>query len=191
VKRLRERQVVGLGIGSHWVECRVVAVNRDEAALAPLGLARRIELPAFRTAASLRFEHGDTPVLLKGEVRRGQAADDLRFAVSDGVQLRQARRAARLRIELPITLGETDTTTLDIAGKGLSARTPGGPAGAPGATLALRLTLPGQDPLRTDALVVRTTPELTAVEFGLLPRAERQRLDAFVYAVQRRVALAA
>jgi hypothetical protein len=198
VKRLRERQVVALGLGPARIECRVVAINHGEAALAPVALGKEATLPSLSGRATLTFEHGRGMVMLRGTVRCAKGASELRFTVNDGVQLRQPRSSSRLSVDLPVLLtplhpdgrprGEAiGVRTVDVSLTGLGART--GAVGERGEHVLVELDLPG-GPLQGAARVMRRTPWLTAVEFGPLLKPARERLRAFLLVHQRRQALA-
>jgi hypothetical protein len=191
MRRLRERQVVELGIGRYRVECRVVAINHDQAALAPLGAG----LPSFVAEATLTFRHDRGVAALRGVVRSAGESGDLRFTVSDGVQVKQARKASRLPIELPVTFTRLDVSgppvaacTTDVSATGLAARTQG--LGDRGERVRVRLELPVGDPLEVDGLVARRTPWITAVRFDGFARPDEERLEGFLLAIQRALALA-
>ncbi len=198
MKRLRERQVVALGLGPVRIECRVVAINHGEAALAPVALGTKASLPGISGGATLTFEHDRGMVMLRGTVRCVQGVGDLRFIVNDGVQVRQPRSSSRLRVELPVLLtpldpdgrprGETvEVRTVDVSLTGLGVRTAG--VGERGEHVLVELELPG-GPLQGAARIMRRTPWVTAVEFGPLLKPARERLRAFLLDHQRRQALA-
>ncbi len=198
MKRLRERQVVALGLGPVRIECRVVAINHGEAALAPVALGTKASLPGISGGATLTFEHDRGMVMLRGTVRCVQGVGDLRFIVNDGVQVRQPRSSSRLRVELPVLLtpldpdgrprGETvEVRTVDVSLSGLGVRTAG--VGERGEHVLVELELPG-GPLQGAARIMRRTPWVTAVEFGPLLKPARERLRAFLLDHQRRQALA-
>ncbi len=191
MKRLRERQVVELGIGPYRVESRVVAINHDQAALAAIGDA----LPAFAAEATLTFRHDRGVVALRGVVRSAGTSGDLRFTVNDGVQVKQARKASRLPIDLPVSFIRSAapgppvaTRTTDVSATGLAARTQ--ELGDPGERVRVRLELPDGDPIEVDALVARRTAWTTAVRFDGFARGEEDRLARFLLAIQRALALA-
>jgi len=186
VKRLSERQDVTLLVGATQLRCRVVAVNRDEAALQPI-VAPRVSRSELEGQASLIFGHRGILVALKGRARWGEQDDDLRFAVRDGVQVPQQRSASRLRIPLDVTVDGRQARTVDISAAGLSLE--GGGFGDPGAEVALEVDLPDHvAALRCSGTVVRTADELTAVRFSGLAKPDADRLGRFIFAVQRMLA---
>ena len=178
-------------VGATQLRCRVVAVNRDEAALKPF-TAPRVSRQELEGAASLIFGHRGILVALKGRASWGVEEDDLRFAVRDGVQVPQQRSASRLRIPLDATVtsvgGERiHARTIDISAAGLSVE--GGGFGAPEDVVGVELEVPDhQAPIACQGRIVRGSVEMTAIEFTDLPAAERDRLALFIFAVQRLVA---
>lgn len=187
MRRLRERQDVTLLVGATHLRCRVVAVDRQEAALQPV-VAPRVSRQELEGPASLIFGHQGILVALKGRARWAiDDEDDLRFTVRDGVQVPQQRSSSRLQIPLEARVGAAPARTIDLSADGLSLEGSGfGPAGA---ALDLELDLPDHEPpLRCAARVVRATPELTAVQFTGLEAADRERLSRFIFAVQRMLA---
>ena len=187
VRRLRERQDVTLLVGATQLRCRVVAVNRQEAALQPV-VAPRVSRQELEGPASLIFGHGGILVALKGRARWStEADDDLRFSVRDGVQVPQQRSSSRLRIPLDVRVNGAAGRTIDISADGLSLE--GGTFGEAGSALDLELDVPDHEPpLRCQGRVVRATIELTAVQFTELTDADRERLSRFIFAVQRMLA---
>jgi PilZ domain-containing protein len=191
VRRLREQQEVTLLVGATQLRCSVVAVNRDEAALRPLS-APRVSRQELQGAASLMFGHRGMPVALKGRATWGEEADDLRFAVRDGVQVPQQRTASRLRIPLDVTVLTPDGRrvlghTLDVSAVGLSLA--GGGFGDPGEVVGLEMEVPDDEPsIACHGSVVRANIEMTAIEFDDLPAADGERLARFIFAVQRLLA---
>jgi hypothetical protein len=186
VRRLTERQDVTLLVGATQLRCRVVAVNRDEAALQPLS-APRVSRSELEGAASLIFGHRGILVALKGRARWGAEDDDLRFSVRDGVQVPQQRTASRLRIPLDVVIDGRSARTFDISAAGVSLE--GGGFGEPNAELELEIDVPDHEPpLRCRGRVVRATAELTAVKFVDVPQPDADRLARFIFAVQRMLA---
>ena len=128
MERLRETQRVGLGIGQYSVDCIVVALESDEAALLPLGGGPAERLPVFSRNGTLVFTDRDRAmVMLRGIVRHGDDDDLLFFSVSDGVGRRSVRRASRARIVLPVTITPAagqplHGTTSDLSAGGVGAR---------------------------------------------------------------------
>jgi len=185
VRRLREQQDVTLLVGATQLRCRVVAVNGDEAALRPF-TAPRVSRQELEGAASLIFGHRGSLVALKGRATWGVEEDDLRFTVRDGVQVPQQRSSSRLQIPLDVRVDGVAGRTIDISADGLSLDGNFGPADT---AFALELDVPdNQGPLSCRGRVVRSTPELTAVQFTDLDAAGRDRLAGFIFAVQRMLA---
>lgn len=178
-------------VGATQLRCRVVAVNRDEAALRPF-TAPRVSRQELEGAASLIFGHKGNLIALKGRASWGEEDDDLRFTVRDGVQVPQQRSASRLRIPLDVTVltpaGErVHGRTLDVSAAGLSLA--GAGFGAPDEVVGLEVDLPdNQPPLACHGRIVRGTIEMTAIEFTDLGGEDRERLARFIFAVQRLLA---
>ena len=173
-------------VGTTQLRCRVVAVNRDEAALQPV-VAPRVSRQELEGRASLIFGHKGILVALKGRARwTNDGDDDLRFTVRDGVQVPQQRSSSRLQIPLDVRVDGVAGRTIDISADGLSLDGNFGPADT---AFALELDVPdNQGPLSCRGRVVRSTPELTAVQFTDLDAAGRDRLAGFIFAVQRMLA---
>lgn len=173
-------------VGATQLRCRVVAVNRDEAALQPI-VAPRVSRSELEGQASLIFGHRGILVALKGRARWGQEDDDLRFTVRDGVQVPQQRSASRLRIPLDVVVDGAPARTVDISAAGLSLDGEG--FGAAGTELSLEVDLPDHEvPLRCRGKVVRAAAGLTAVQFAGLPKPDADRLARIIFAVQRMLA---
>ena len=191
MRRLREQQDVTLLVGATQLRCRVVAVNRDEAALKPF-TAPRVSRQELEGAASLIFAHKNIIVALKGRARWGVEVDDLRFMVRDGVQVPQQRSASRLRIPLDVTVltkaGErVQARTLDVSAVGLSLS--GGGFGEPDDAVGLEIDVPDNEaPIACHGRIVRGTIEMTAVAFDEMADGDRERLARFIFAVQRLLA---
>ena len=196
MRRLQEQQDVTLLVGATQLRCRVVAVNRDEAALKPF-TAPRVSRQELEGAANLIFAHNGNLVALKGRASWGIEADDLRFAVRDGVQVPQQRTASRLRIPLDVavlTAGgqRMHARTLDVSAVGLSLA--GGGFGEPDDVVGLEIDLPDHGaPVACHGRIVRATIEMTAIAFDDLPDADRYadrelRLRRAAPARERRVA---
>ena len=185
MRRLRERQDVTLLVGTAQVRCRVVAINRDVAALQPVSTPR-VSHSEFEGRATIVFGHQGILVALKGSARWSDEGD-LRFSVRDGVHVPQQRTASRLRIPLEVRVDDGPGRMIDVSTDGLSLE--GSGFGEAGATIELELDLPDHEPpLRCTGRIVRSTIERTAVRFVELPPADRERLDRFIFAVQRMLA---
>ena len=187
MRRLRERQDVTLLVGATQLRCRVVAVNRDEAALKPV-VAPRVSRAELEGRASLIFGHSGILVALKGRARWGEGSDDdLRFTVRDGVQVPQQRTSSRLQIPLDVRVNGIASRTLDISADGLSLE--GGTYGNADDAVTIELDVPDhQGPFTCHGRIVRATIELTAVQFTDAAPAQRERLASFIFAVQRMLA---
>lgn len=179
--------------GTSRLQCKVVAVSRDEAALHPMRMLGRPLNPQDDAGeATLAFDYKGTLVAIGGWVRLGREDDDdIRFTAR-GVHMPQPRKAARLRIALNtrITWPDgtcTDARTADISTTGLSVK-PAGPAREYD-VVDVEVTIPDQLPaFEGKMVVVRATRESIAGEFQDLPPEQRRRLARFILAVQRMIA---
>jgi hypothetical protein len=197
VERLRETQRVGLGIGQYSVDCIVVALESDEAALLPLGSGPAERLPVFSRNGTLVFTDRDRAmVMLRGIVRHGDDDDLFFFSVSDGVGRRSVRRASRARIVLPVTITPAGGqplhgTTSDLSAGGVGARVED--PGPPDTEVAVALELGDCDqPLECRAVVVRRVGPVSALRFeGLTQTQERRVQRRVLAALRRRAELAA
>jgi hypothetical protein len=192
VERLRETQRVGLGIGRYSIDCTVVALESDEAALLPLGGGPSGNLPVFSRNGTLVFTSSDRSiVMLRGVIRHDADDDDLLFfSVSDGVGRRSVRRASRARIVLPVTLtpegaGPITGTTSDLSAGGLGARLED--PGPPDTRVAVSLELGDEEPrLECAAVVVRRIGPVSALRFEELTHVQERRIQRRVLAALRR-----
>jgi hypothetical protein len=191
VERLRETQRVGLGIGQHSVDCAVVALESDEAALLPLGVGPADRLPVFSRNGTLVFtDAAGAIVMLRGIVRHGSDDDLFFFSVSDGVGRRSVRRASRARIVLPVTVTPeggrpVSGTTSDLSVGGVGARLED--PGPPGTAVRVSLELgDGAELLDCEAVVVRRVGPVSALRFESLTQAQERRVQRRVLAALRR-----
>jgi hypothetical protein len=191
VERLRETQRVGLGIGRYSVDCAVVALESDEAALLPLGVGPAERLPVFSRNGTLVFTDGEGAIVMLRGIIRHDADDDLFFfSVSDGVGRRSVRRASRARIVLRVTVtpegGESIRgTTSDLSAGGVGARLedPGPPDTRVGVSLELG---DGEPALECPAIVVRRVGPVSALRFESLTQVQERRIQRRVLAALRR-----
>src|SRR3954469_8995306 len=191
MKRLRETQRVGLGIGQHSVDCLVVALESDEAALLPIGLGEAARLPVFSSNGTLVFrDRAQGMVMLRGVVRHDAGDDLVYFGVGDGVGERSTRRASRAQIVLPVKLAPAGgapiagvTTDLSVGGLGARLEDPG----PPGTELAIALELGDDEPcLECAGVVVRRIGPVTAVRFDELTILQERRIQRRVLKALRR-----
>jgi c-di-GMP-binding flagellar brake protein YcgR len=191
VERLRETQRVGLGIGQYSVDCAVVALESDEAALLPLGVGSAERLPVFSRRGTLVFtDRAGAIVMLRGVIRHDDADDLLFFSVSDGVGRRSVRRASRARIVLPVTVTPEGGqplrgTTSDLSAGGVGARVED--PGPPDTRVTVSLELgDGAEPLECEAIVVRRVGPVSALRFDALTQVQERRIHRRVLAALRR-----
>jgi hypothetical protein len=198
VKRLATDQDVALSVGDATIDCRVVALNGDEAALEPLVPGDSRMLPAASAGASLVFAQEGRLVMLRGAMYRATGDDDLRFAEktvahAKAISAEQRRKAARLAITLPATLRQIDTDgtpgeerqliTRDLSIGGFAVGT--GFVGLPvGARVSFELILTNGAMLAGTARVVRSAGEMAGLSFEKLPPADRVRLAGFLASQQ-------
>lgn len=169
VDRLRENTIVtvslpavGRGYRVVHFEATVIAVIESGVALHPLGIDTRV-LPERADDVFLTFVHNSQLVGLKGSLKWRGNDGGLRFQVADGVQRRRSR-FTRAEVELPVMVGETAGTTVNVAPEGLLIRA--AMSVELGEELAIALTVPGHaEPLRLQATVVRHAGDLFAVHF--------------------------
>jgi hypothetical protein len=193
VRRLRELQPVRVAVGGTVVDCRVAALTHDEAALVITRLRRGTAPPIFAHDALLAFTHGPGLVVLKGDLRRGRADGDLRFTVTDGVQVPSPRRASRLIVRLPVTVrrgeGEpVETETADLSATGMGVRATN--VGEVGERVGVDLTLLGAGTVGAGGRVVRRTRWISGLHLDEFEGDGRERLGEFVLACQRALATA-
>jgi hypothetical protein len=192
VKRLRETKRVGLGIGQYSVDCVVVALESDEAALLPLEPGETAAtLPVFSSNGTLVFRDAQrTMVMLRGIVRHDAGDELMFFSVGDGVGERSKRRASRADITLPVTLTPAGgspvtgmTTDLSVGGLGARVEDPGPPQTELAVVLDLR---DGEAPLECAGAIVRRVGSITAVRFADLHAVQERRVQRRVLDVLRR-----
>ncbi|MCW2986092.1 MAG: PilZ protein [Conexibacter sp.] len=197
MRRLRDFQIVGLGVSGTDATCRVVAVDGGVTVLEPenpAGLAQLV-LPG---PATLSFDTPRHPVLLAGNADAGPIDGTLGFWVTDAVTLAPQRLRPRLKADLavrvtPLDAGRrrtafaSDHATTDISAGGVAIA---GITALPGALLALELVVPGMErPVACCGRVVRRRPDgTTAVAFTDLDPAIADTLDRLIFGVRRRVA---
>jgi hypothetical protein len=165
-------------------DCQVIALNGMTCALEPNNRAELLWLPERTEGAFMTFRHERTLVALKGTLTQSGTVDDLRFRVSDGIQLPRSR-ASRSKIVLPIALRRKDSPqqiqglTVDLSSDGILVESTIDVQ--PGEELDLALALPGHDdPVEAGAVVLRESGGLIALKISLSSRDARQRLARFV-----------
>jgi hypothetical protein len=165
-------------------KCSVIAVTGATAALEPANRAEVMWLAPRIDGAFMTFHHHDALVALKGTLTHIGSIADLRFKVSDGVQLPR-RKASRARVCLPVALRRSGSPevvqglTVDLSGDGVLVETM--LHVATGDAVALTLSLPGSDEaVEAVTTVVRTAPGVIAVQLSHASRDARARLAEFV-----------
>jgi len=190
MRRLREHQFVRIEVErpSASIECLVLAVEGNEAALQPVLEQQLALVPPEGKDALLTFEYRSQLVMLRGTGRREENGD-LRFAVTDRVTVPQRRRYARVDVALPITLtpgsgagAAVETRTRDLSADGLLVEELLPPAEQ---SWRVRLELPEGPPLECEAALVRHVGGGTAMRYAEISQADRQRLRDFVAARKR------
>lgn len=191
MERLRETQRVGLGVGQYSVDCVVVALESDEAALLPLGVGSTQRLPVFSRNGTLVFsDRARAIVMLRGIVRHDADDDLIFFSVGDGVGRRSQRRASRARIVLPVTItadggAALRGTTSDLSSTGIGARVED--PGPPDTAVEVALELGDREPpLACRAVVVRRVGPVSALRFTGLTQVQERRVQRRVLAALRR-----
>lgn len=183
MQRLREGQFITLTPPDHiWMgefHCVVAAVEGNQAVL----LARSGVDRAPSTDCMLGFEHITHAVALKGLVAMGELPDELRFKVSDGIQLPPRRTGSRLATELPMRYalgGQVDETRLrDISSGGLRFE-PTFDLG-PGDLVTVTIGLPdGRPAIEAGAAFVRSAGDDVATQFVAITHTDRARIVQFV-----------
>jgi hypothetical protein len=197
VRRLRDFQIVGLGVSGVDATCRVVAVDGGQAVLEPRA-ARDVADLALPAHATLSFETARHPILLTGHADAGPIPGTVKFWVTDDVGVRPLRLRPRLRAELSVRITPTDNAgqrtgfaqdyaTTDVSAGGVAVV---GLELAPSSWVRVELAVPGlTEPVACRARVVRRTAEGTvAVAFADLDPLVATALDRLIFAVRQRVA---
>ncbi|WCB92417.1 hypothetical protein DSM104299_01111 [Baekduia alba] len=200
MRRLRDFQIVGLGVSGEDATCRVVAVDGGQAVLEPRSPdeVAALVLPA---PATLAFDTGRHPILLTGNADAGPIPDTVRFWVTDDVGVRPLRLRPRLKADLSVRITPTDQAgertafaqdyaTTDVSAGGIAV------AGLDlerGAWVRVDLAVPGLEsaPVACRGRVVRRIAAegvVTAVAFADLDPLVATALDRLIFAVRQRVA---
>ena len=200
MRRLREHQFVTMEIDrpATSIECLVLSIDGDEAALEPIELGQMTVLRSSGSTALLTFEYRSQLITLRGTARHDEVARDLRFTVTDRVTLPQRRRYARVEVALPLKLvplaeedGNTasgdaiDTRTRDLSADGLLAEQQ-----LPPSEHRWQLTIEVPDngpPVICEARTVRNVGGGTAMRYTAMRAEDRQRLKQFVSARKRAI----
>ena len=187
MRRLVENQTVWIGAAdrdSPGRACRVVAVDRDCAALYPLSGAVH-DRGASSAQHFMTFDHNGRPVALRG--RLDVLGDhDLRFRPTDGVAL-ERRTAPRLDVEVPIQVAAAappwtalDGVTVNLSADGAMVRPAGGFSG--GDRVAVVVEPVEGLRIAADGVVVRIVGDCVAILFAALDPELRTRVVEHVIA---------
>lgn len=176
--------------GVRQIEAYVVATAREHVTLAVAEADAR-RAASLNGPATMHFEHDGHVVAIDGRAA-GRPAGTVYFLSEDDVSHTDARGAARLAIDLDVTVrgdagdGEiVATTTVDISETGMRVR-----ATDLGKEVQVVVRLPGDgEPLALRATVVREEPDATAMCFHELSAEDARRLRSIVLAVRRTLAL--
>jgi hypothetical protein len=186
-----------IGFEHECVHCCVGWVLGPVATLTPRGTTTTAarERLEHGSLCFMTFEHGRTPVALRGVALAVAMSDTIEFVVIDGIQVTERRSAARVAVVTPIraTCVEADetvaaqiatvTSNLSIGGALLTRR----PGLGDGPRWQIALTLPGDPvPVRCDALLARQTPTHVGVRFDNMQEADQLRLAKILADRQRR-----
>lgn len=193
MRRLREHQLVTLEVErpSASIDCHVVAIEGNEATLAPVSAEDLMQLPMEGKDALLTFHYRSQLVTLRGTGRRDPFGRDLRFNVTDRVTVPQRRRYARVPVALAIALtppggSQLDTRTRDVSADGVLVEAP--LEGSAGSTWHAVLDLPDNGPpIVCDSQFVRHVGGGTALRFAGIATSDRERLKQFVAARKRAI----
>ena len=201
MKRLRENAACSVHADGQWLDCRALGVHDGTALLHPVSPRRLFALPDVVHGAELSFEDArGALVMLSGACVVDRRQLELRFVVTDGVQMPDPRGAMRVEVVLDVLAeplgpdgaptGERLTTrTVEVSATGMSIRAVDGLADTD--AVAVELAIPDdQPPLRARFDVVRRTPEALHGRLQLSPegalRLEVHLLDQRRFNVRRR-----
>ncbi len=191
MNRLSEYDIVAVAlpedgfIRDATFKCRVIAMAGTTVALEPLDKAQVTWLPERVPGAFMVFRHERSLVALKGVLVQPETVGDLRFKVTDGVQI-QRRAASRIKIVLPVALRPAGTEIEEVQGLTANLSADGmlvecALDARPGAEVELTMSLPGSDePVEAVATVARAHEGLLALEFSGASRTARERLARLV-----------
>jgi PilZ domain-containing protein len=193
MRRLREHQLVTLELErpSASIDCHVVAIEGNEATLAPVSADDLMQLPIEGKDALLTFHFRSQLITLRGAGRRDPFGRDLRFTVTDRVTVPQRRRYARVPVGLTVALtppggSQLDTRTRDVSADGVLVEAP--LEGSAGSTWHMVLDVPDNGPpIVCDSQFVRHVGGGTALRFAGIATGDRERLKQFVAARKRAI----
>jgi PilZ domain len=185
--RLREFSIVTVSLPDSArvseFKAYVVGVHKRVANLQPVERVDAMWLPETVEGVLMSFDHGGQTVGLKGELKLGNAPDDVRFRVTDNVFLPR-RRSSRLKLCAPAIVNfdgaEIVCQTHDVGPDGVMLEGAGIlPVNHP---LAISVILPeSPEPVVADAVVTDVHDAgLCSVEFRGMERETRRRLSDFV-----------
>jgi hypothetical protein len=199
MRRLREHQFVTIEVDrpNASIECLVVAIDGGEATLEAVNAAQAAAVSVDGANALLTFEYRSQLISLRGTARRNDAADDLRFTVTDRVTVPQRRRYARVEVAVPTRLTPLDPDGNSAAGEPTATRTRD--LSADGLLVEellppseqiwrVELELPdGGPPIVSQGRIVRNVGGGTAMRYSAIRPEDRQRLKQFVAARKRKI----
>jgi hypothetical protein len=204
MRRLRPNMECSLAIEDAWITCLVVGVHREAALLQPVNNRRFHALVGQAKRAELSFhDRHRRLVMLTGVALIDQRHNELRFVVTDNVQLPEPRETLRVDLELEATVVPVDadgrpagpqatTTTVDLSCGGMTLRD--APALDGGEAFDVRIALPGDDatPLELRFHVLRrgrgTLHGRFDAERPVLTRVEEHLLEVRRAATRREIA---
>lgn len=190
MRRLRDYNDVTLILDGRRAPAVVVATAGDRVWLEPHRDPQRVEstLPA---SARISFAYERQFVMLSGRALR-HPTGCIEFRGADQARVENARKSARLTVELPVTITiagaqPVQTATVDLGRGGLLAAAPY--VASAGTEATLDIEMPDDVPnVHARGRVVRTAPQGTAFEFSDIDPSEAERLETIVIAVRRRIA---
>lgn len=137
MRRLRQNMHCSLVVEDTTIGCLVVGVHRDAVLLAPMSTRRFHAVAGQTRRAELSFyDRRGALVMLSGVAVIDQRNEELRFVVTDGVQLPEPRGTLRLPLQIEATVTALDadgaagaaggptvtTTTIELSSTGMSLR---------------------------------------------------------------------
>jgi hypothetical protein len=196
MRRLRQNMQCSLVVEDATIACLVVGVHRESVLLAPMS-ARRFHMLAGQTRrAELSFhDRRGALVMLSGVVVIDQRHQELRFVVTDGVQVPEPRGTLRVwtRVDATVTARHDDgsasgpsvvTPTVELSSTGMTLRD--APALDGGVSFDVELPLPDEreEPLRMHFVALRRGPGTLHGRLEGTPQ-EQLRLETWLLSLRR------